>query len=71
MIDISKFLIINIAQFNQLIDTLNLELTSNDSIYLLTYLFANLMAYIIIYLFIRIVLFCYYQIFSSKRRVLF
>jgi len=71
MIDISKFLIINLEQFNQLINTLNLNLTASDSEYLLTYLYTNFMAYIIIYLFIRIVMFCYFQIFSSKRRVLF
>lgn len=67
MIDITKCLLINQDQFNDIVIKLNCNLTINDSSYLATYLFVNLMAYIIIYLIIRIVLTLYFEIRSKSR----
>ena len=45
MIDITKFLIVSIQNFDNLILNLNLNLTSSDPQYLLTYLFVNYMIF--------------------------
>ena len=66
LIDITKFLIISIDQFNTIITTLNCNLTNNDPCYLATYLLVNIIAYLIIFIIIKIIIFCYYQIFSKK-----
>lgn len=71
LIDITKFLIISQNQFETIINCFNCNLTINDQCYLITYLFTNCMAYLIIFLIIKIVMFCYYQIFDKKKRGLF
>ena len=68
LIDITKFLIISQNQFDVIINSLNCNLTIADPCYLVSYLFVNFMAYVIIYLVIKIVMFCYYQIFSNNKR---
>lgn len=56
LIDISKFLIIKQTHFEELISQIGVNLTVNDTSYLLTYLFANLFAYIIIFLFLTLII---------------
>lgn len=68
IIDISKFLIINTSQFDNLIQILNCNLTNNSEMYMITYLFSNLFAYIIIFLFFKLVVWFYFQLFSKKER---
>lgn len=68
MINVANFLIVSITDFDKLILDLNITLNSNDSVYLLTYLFINLLAYIIIYLFIKTLYVTYTMLFSRKKR---
>ena len=66
MIDITKFLIVSIQNFDKLILDLNLDLTISNSEYLITYLFTNFLAYYLIFLSIKTIMTCYYMIFSKK-----
>ena len=47
-IDITKFMIISIEQFNDIITHYNVSLTPLDSNYLSTYIIANIFAYFVI-----------------------
>lgn len=55
MIDLKIFLIISTTEFNRLIESLSLNLNTNDSIYMLTYLFSNFMVYFLILTFIFLI----------------
>lgn len=66
LINIEKFLIIDITSFNTLIENLGCNLTVNDPCYLGTYILVNIFAYLLIFLCIKIILFMYYQLFSRK-----
>lgn len=68
IIDLSKFLIIDILQFDNLVLLLNCNLTKDSDMYMITYLFTNLLAYIVIFLFIKLVVWFYFQLFSKKER---
>lgn len=54
LIDIETFLVIKCNDLDLLIQSLNLNLTSNSELYLLTLIVCNIFAYIIIYFFIKI-----------------
>lgn len=49
-IDITKFMLIKTAQFDEIIAYYGVTLTSSDELYLITYLFANFLAYFLIIL---------------------
>ena len=68
VINLKMFLLLSISQFETLIDSLGLTLSQSSNTYLLTYLFANLLAYVIIFVFIGSILWLYRQLFSKKRR---
>lgn len=68
IIDISKFFIVNVSQFDDLVLILNCNLNQANDMYMITYLFTNLFAYIIIFLFIKLVVWFYFQLFSKKAR---
>lgn len=68
MINIKDFLIINITQFESLINFLGTGLNKYDSIYTLTYLFTNFLAYIMIIVFCYIVKVLYFSFFKHKKR---
>ena len=68
MISLKNFLIISVSQFDSFVRSIGLELSSEADSYVLTYLFANLLAYLIIFLFIGAVLWLYRQLFSKKGR---
>lgn len=66
MVDITKFFIINQEQFESIINSMNLTLSTYDQTYLLTYIIVNIFAYFMIFMFLMIVKFMYYKLFSRK-----
>lgn len=68
IINLSKFLIISTSQFEELVQILNCNLMIDSDMYMITYLFTNLLAYIVIFLFIKLVVWFYFQLFSKKER---
>lgn len=68
MIDLTKFMLISIEQFDSFVESLEISLSHTTNTYMLTYLVANLVAYLIIFFFIISVLWLYRQLFSKKRR---
>lgn len=67
LIDITKFMIINQEQFENIISQFNCSLSINDNCYLITYLFTNFLAYVFLFLFLWLVFYLYNKIFSSKK----
>lgn len=67
MIDITKFFLISKTQFEQILMVLNIPLTQEDPVFMVTLLFANFLAYYIIYLFIKIVVFTLKTLFKPFR----
>lgn len=67
LINIEKFLIINIDSFNTLIQNLGVNLNINDSCYMATYILTNIFGYLLIFLCIKVIMFMYYQLFSKKK----
>lgn len=68
MIDLTSFLIIKPAQFNELLSNLNLSLSVNSDTYVLSLLFANFLAIVIMYLFYKIAMKIYEVLIPSKVR---
>lgn len=69
LFNMEKVLIITKEQFNNLITSIGCNITIEDPIYLLTYLFVNLFAWVMIYLLMRIILTLFFEIFSKKRMI--
>lgn len=67
MINILKFLIISTEQFDNIITTLNCNLTQSDPLYLLTYFFANLLSYLFIFVVIKVSLWMFFYFFKFRR----
>lgn len=68
IIDITNFLIVSTDNFNEFIARIGSNLTIADKEYMLTYLFANLLAYIIILIFITSLIKAYRFLFSKRER---
>lgn len=68
MVDVTKFLIISTTQFESIVNYLGCSLTNASEMYMITYLFTNLLAYIIIFAFIFSVMWVYRQLFSRRKR---
>lgn len=68
MVDILKLMLISQTDFNNILASLNCTLTPTSDMYLLTYLFTNLMAYFLIYAFIRAIMTIYYMFFAKTDR---
>lgn len=68
VINISKFFIISIDNFNKLISDLGVNLTIDSQAYLCTYLVANIFAYLIIFIFIDLMIKLYFELFSGRRK---
>lgn len=69
LVDIKVFLILSQQNFEELIQYFNCNLTSNSEMYMITYLFTNLMCYLAIFMTVKVALFLYYQFFKSNRKV--
>lgn len=67
LINIEKFLIINIDSFNKIIQSIGVNLTIDDPCYMATYILTNIFGYLLIFLCIKIIMFMYYQLFSKKK----
>ncbi len=68
VINILKFLIISTDDFNLIVTSLGLNLSTSSDMYLITYLFTNLFAFLVIYAFIKIVMLAYNTFLSRKFR---
>lgn len=66
LIDITIFMIVSQEVFNDIINQFNCNLTVNDPIYLITYLFVNFLAYFFLLFFIWLVFYMVNKIFSKK-----
>lgn len=71
LIAIENFFIIKVPQFNEIIQKFNLNLTTNDSVYLLTLILINIFAYLVIYIFIKLVLRITAKLFRRRKRVFY
>lgn len=71
LIAIENFFIIKAPQFDEIIQNLNLNLTTNDSVYLLTLILINIFAYLVIYFFIKLALRITAKLFRRRKRVFY
>lgn len=71
LIAIENFFIIKAPQFDEIIQNLNLNLTTNDSVYLLTLILINIFAYLVIYIFIKLALRITAKLFRRRKRVFY
>ena len=67
LIDISNFFIVKPSHLNEIIAELNLNLSINSEVYLLTLILANIFAVLIIYLFIKLILFMPKKLFRRRK----
>lgn len=71
LIAVENFFIIKVPQFEEIIQNLNLNLTTNDSVYLLTLILINIFAYLVIYIFIKLALRITTKLFRRRKRVFY
>ena len=66
LINVEQFFIVSREQFDSLLSTLELSLTSSDSTYMLTYLCVNVFAYLIIIFIVLLIMKVIKMLFSGK-----
>jgi len=68
LIDIKHVLIINVEQFDILLNSLGIELLHNNDSYMPSLILTNIFAYVVIVLFIQLLIKITKTLFKSRRR---